>query len=125
MLSLSIDAHTASMAAAAETAVDSTTRDAMRLGDTVTWRARHFGIWFRMTSAITVYEHPARFVDEQVSGQFSYWRHEHRFERIPTGGTRMVDAVNYRSPAGPLGGMADLLVLSRYLRGLIESATPG
>jgi ligand-binding SRPBCC domain-containing protein len=78
------------------------------------------GIWFRMTSAITVYEHPARFVDEQVSGPFSYWQHEHRFERIPTGGTRMVDAVNYRSPAGPLGGIADLLVLSRYLRGLIE-----
>jgi hypothetical protein len=32
----------------------------------------------------------------------------------------MVDAVTYRSPAGPLGGIADLLVLSRYLRRLIE-----
>jgi hypothetical protein len=43
----------------------------MKLGDTVTWQARHFGIPFRMTSAITEYEHPGRFVDEQLRGDRS------------------------------------------------------
>jgi ligand-binding SRPBCC domain-containing protein len=43
----------------------------MKLGDTVTWRARHFGIAFQMTSAITDYERPIRFVDEQQRGPFS------------------------------------------------------
>jgi len=37
----------------------------MKLGDQVTWRARHFGIVFQMTSAITEYQPPKRFVDEQ------------------------------------------------------------
>lgn len=119
-LSLSVAAHTASMAVAQETAVHSTARDAMRLGDSVTWRARHFGIWFRMTSAITAYEPPARFVDEQVSGPFARWWHEHRFEPVPNGGTHIIDVVNFRSPAGPIGSLVDRAVLSRYLRQLIQ-----
>ncbi|PAX90951.1 cyclase, partial [Streptomyces albidoflavus] len=28
----------------------------MALGDTVTWRARHFGVVWRMTSRITAYD---------------------------------------------------------------------
>ncbi len=119
-LSLSIDAHLASMAGADEAAVDRTTNDGMELGDTVTWRARHFGIWFRMTSEITAYQFPTHFVDEQVNGPFGYWRHEHWFEQMPTGRTRMVDIVNFRSPAGLVGALVDRAVLLRYLRRLIE-----
>jgi hypothetical protein len=44
------------------------TTGVMRLGDSVTWRARHFGVVFRMTSAITEYQPPSRFVDEQRGG---------------------------------------------------------
>jgi hypothetical protein len=55
-LSLSVDAHTASMRASGERAVSGVTSGALKLGDTVTWRARHFGIVFRMTSAITEYD---------------------------------------------------------------------
>lgn len=69
-LSLSVDAHTGSMAASGERAVAGVTSGVMKLGDTVTWRARHFGIAFRMTSAITEYQRPARFVDEQQRGPF-------------------------------------------------------
>ena len=60
-LSLSVDAHTASMSKSGERASGGFTSGAMRLGDTVTWRARHFGIAFRMTSMITEYEYPNRF----------------------------------------------------------------
>jgi len=70
-LSLSVDAHTVSMAASGERAVAGVTSGVMKLGDTVTWRARHFGIAFRMTSAITYYERPIRFVDEQQRGPFN------------------------------------------------------
>lgn len=48
----------------------------MKLGDTVTWRARHFGIAFRITSAITEYQYPSRFVDEQLHGPFRRWWHD-------------------------------------------------
>jgi ligand-binding SRPBCC domain-containing protein len=55
----------------------------MKLGDAVTWRARHFGIAFRMTSAITELQYPSRFADEQQRGPFRRWRHEH--VRLPEG----------------------------------------
>lgn len=118
-LSLSVDAHTASMADSGERAVAGVTSGVMGLGDTVTWRARHFGVRFTMTSAITAYESPHRFVDEQVSGPFRRWWHEHRFEETAAG-TRMVDLVEFESPAGPIGRLADALFLTRYMTRLLD-----
>lgn len=119
-LSLSVDAHATSMAASGERVVGGVTAGRMSLGDTVTWRARHFGIWFRMTSAITAYEYPARFVDEQVRGPFARWRHEHQFQENGDGGTHMIDVIEFRSPAGPIGILADRFVLAGYLAKLIR-----
>lgn len=75
-LSLSVDARTASMGPSGERAVGGVTSGLMEPGDTVTWRARHFGIAFRMTSAITSFERPSGFVDEQQQGPFASWWHE-------------------------------------------------
>ncbi len=44
-----------------------------------------------------------RFVDEQESGPFETWRHEHRFEAAEGGGTTLVDEVEYELPLGVLG----------------------
>ena len=68
-LSLSVDAHTASMSASGERAIGGVTSGVMKLGDTVTWRARHFGIAFRMTAGITEYQYPDRFAGEQQQGR--------------------------------------------------------
>jgi ligand-binding SRPBCC domain-containing protein len=119
-LSLSVDAHAASMRASGERAVSGVTSGAMKLGDTVTWRARHFGIVFRMTSAITEYEYPGRFVDEQQRGPFRRWRHEHRFAALANGETQMIDLVEFQSPLGPLGFVADRLALDHYLPHLLR-----
>lgn len=117
-LSLSVDAHTRSMGASGERAVAGVTSGSLTLGDTVTWQARHFGLPFRMTSAITVFEEPTRFVDEQAKGPFASWWHEHLFQ--PSGdGTVMTDRVRYRSPAGPVGVLVDRLVLERYMTRLL------
>lgn len=118
LLSLSVDAHTASMGASGERAVAGVTSGVMRAGDTVTWEARHGGLPFRMTSKITEYERPLRFVDEQQRGPFAAWWHEHRFEATPTG-TRMTDVARFRSPAGLVGRAVDALVLRRYLTRLL------
>jgi hypothetical protein len=59
-LSLSADAHTASMRGSGERAIGGVTSGIMKLGDAVTWRARDFGIAFRMTAAITEYQYPSR-----------------------------------------------------------------
>ncbi len=119
-LSLSVDAHTASMRGSGERAVGGVTSGIMKLGDTVTWRGRHFGIVFVMTSAITAYQYPCRFVDEQLRGPFRQWSHEHTFAAAEDGQTVMTDVVEFRSPLGLLGSLADCLVLERYLRYLLR-----
>lgn len=117
-LSLDIGAHERSMAATGERAVAGTTAGTIGLGETVTWRARHFGIVWRMTSEITALEAPHRFVDEQVRGPFARFHHEHRFEPSADG-TRMVDTITFRAPLGPLGRLAEVLALARYMPRLI------
>jgi ligand-binding SRPBCC domain-containing protein len=57
----------------------------------------------------------ARFVDEQESGPFKMWRHEHDFERIDEKTTRMLDRVTYRVPFGPIGWIADFVFVRRQL----------
>jgi ligand-binding SRPBCC domain-containing protein len=117
-LSLDIGAHERSMAATGEQAVAGTTTGTIGLGESVTWRARHLGVVWQMTSQVTALEAPHRFVDEQIRGPFARFRHEHRFEPSAHG-TRMVDTVEFRAPFGPLGRIAEVLVLRRHLVRLI------
>ena len=123
-LSLSVDAHAASMQGSKERAIGGVTSGVMRLGDSVTWRARHFGIVFRMTSAITECQPPSRFVDEQQHGPFRRWQHEHTFTPLANGQTRMIDIVHFQSPFGPLGCLAAWCSVTTC-RTCFGSATPG
>lgn len=88
-------------------------------GETVTWRLRQFGIPVRHTSVISEYEPPVRFVDEMVRGVLAQFRHEHGFVPRPDGGCTMLDTISYRLPAGPLGVLADRLVVRRRLLRLL------
>lgn len=117
-LSLSVDAHTRSMAHSNERIVAGVRAGVMRLGDTVTWRARHFGVAFTMTSRITEYDAPHHFVDEQASGPFRHWSHRHVFAE-DDGVTLMTDVVEFASPLGPVGRAVDALFLTGYLRRLL------
>lgn len=118
-LALTVEAHTASLDGSGERAVAGRTSGRLRLGETVTWRATHFRVPFRMTVAITAYDAPHRFVDEQVRGPFGHWHHEHLFEPLQAGGTLMSDVISFRSPLGPLGRAVDAAVLARYLERLV------
>jgi ligand-binding SRPBCC domain-containing protein len=117
-LSLDVGVHTQSTGAREEI-VGGVRSGRMELGDDVTWKAWHFGVPFRMTSKITEYERPSRFVDEQTRGPFARWRHEHRFE-ARDGGTLMTDIVDYRSPLGPIGSIVDRIHLQRYMVELLQ-----
>jgi ligand-binding SRPBCC domain-containing protein len=117
-ISLDIDAHLSSMQQSGERAIAGTRSGAIGLGEIVTWRARHFGIWFTMTSKITELERPARFVDQQVKGPFKTFVHEHRFESVGEG-CRMTDTITVGSPI--FGRLAERIVLVPYLRHLIST----
>lgn len=118
-LSRSIDLHQLSTAHTHEVAIAGTTSGLIGLNEWVTWRAKHFGISQRLTSKITAYERPNFFTDEMVSGAFTSFLHDHRFEDL-NGGTLMLDAFTYRSPLGVLGQLADIIFLKRYMTVLLE-----
>jgi ligand-binding SRPBCC domain-containing protein len=58
----------------------------------------------------------ARFVDEQIEGPFKSWRHTHEFEAIDDRSTRIIDHIDYRVGNGPLGPIANLLVVRPALK---------
>jgi ligand-binding SRPBCC domain-containing protein len=119
-LARDIDLHASSMAASHERAVAGRTSGRIGPGETVTWRARHFGLTWSLTSRITAMTPPTGFADEQVRGPFAWFRHEHRFTEVD-GGTRMVDEWEHASPFGPLGALVDRLVLGRYMARLLRT----
>ncbi|MFD2473645.1 SRPBCC family protein [Amycolatopsis silviterrae] len=119
-VSLEVEIHTASMAGSGERAIGGVTSGRMKLGDTVTWQARHFGLRWRMTSLISACDPPGYFVDEQVAGPFKRWHHAHYFASGGNGGTLMRDVIDFAAPLGPLGTVAELTVLNRYLPRLIR-----
>jgi ligand-binding SRPBCC domain-containing protein len=134
-LARDVDLHQRSTAASRERAVAGVTAGLLGAGDEVTWEATHFGVRQRLTSRITEFDPPNRFVDEMVRGAFSRFRHEHQFLPVPDG-TDIVDTFDYTAPLGPLGQLADALFLRRYMTRLLrgrnaylkraaESTTPG
>jgi ligand-binding SRPBCC domain-containing protein len=72
-----------------------------------------------LTSRITAYERPAFFRDSMVRGAFARLDHDHRFTDDGAGGTIMDDVFDFAAPGGPLGLIAERLVLGRYLRRLL------
>ncbi|WP_448702688.1 cell division protein [Mucilaginibacter sp. AW1-3] len=119
-LSRSIDLHMESTKHTRETAIAGRTGGLIELGETVTWRAKHFGIWQTLTSKITIMQKPVLFVDEMQHGAFKSFRHEHHF--ISKGSaTLMTDIFVFESPLGVLGAIANKLFLTKYMRNLLIS----
>jgi ligand-binding SRPBCC domain-containing protein len=113
-LSRSVELHVQSTSRSGERAIAGVTHGLLGLGEQVTWRARHFGIWQNLTSRMTIFDRPRYFRDSMVSGAFTRFDHDHFFVKV-NDYTEMRDVFDYTSPLGPLGRIADMLVLERYL----------
>ena len=118
-LARSIDLHRATMTKYKEKAVAGVTSGLIKLNETVTWEATHFGVKQKLTSKITRYEPPRYFRDSMVSGAFKRFDHDHFFEE--SGGQTLVkDVFDYDSPLGILGNIADALFVEAHLREMLE-----
>jgi ligand-binding SRPBCC domain-containing protein len=89
-------------------------------GRRVTWRARHFGVRYQLTSEITSMDRPAYFQDVMIRGPFRSMRHDHFFRSLSSGETEMRDVFCFAAPLGILGRMAEWAVLRRYMRMLLR-----
>jgi ligand-binding SRPBCC domain-containing protein len=117
-LSRSIDLHKISTKHTNEEAIAGRTSGLLGMNESVTWRAKHFGIYQNLTAKITEFERPNFFVDEMVKGAFKEFKHEHHFEELNSG-TLMTDFFDYKSPFGILGKLVDRLFLKKYMTKLL------
>jgi ligand-binding SRPBCC domain-containing protein len=119
-LARSIEFHTRSTARSRETAVGGRTTGLLTLGEEVTWKAKHFGVWQTLTSRITAYDRPVYFRDSMVRGVFAHLYHDHHFAGDGAH-TVMRDVFEFAAPLGLLGRLAEILVVRSHLLRLLET----
>lgn len=115
----SIDLHMDSTLGTDEKAIAGRTYGLIELGETVTWRAKHFGIYQNLTVKLIALTPPLEFKDVMIRGAFKSMKHTHTF-RAEGEGTIMTDRFDYESPLGILGKIADQLFLKQYMTQFLE-----
>ena len=92
----------------------------MGVGTLIDYRLRLHGVPVRWRTRIEGWEPPKRFVDAQIKGPYSLWEHTHTFEEDGPGATIIRDRVRYSIPFGPLGELADRLLVRRDLKQIFD-----
>lgn len=90
----------------------------MKEGRIIDYTIRVMGLPARWRTLISRYDPPRCFVDEQLSGPYSFWHHTHRLEPRD-GGTLLFDEVRYALPIALIGPARDLLH-TLYVRPALE-----
>jgi ligand-binding SRPBCC domain-containing protein len=115
-----LDLHVTSLAHTNERAIAGRTSGLIELGEEVTWRARHFGVYQHFTSKITAFQRPYYFQDSMQRGAFASFVHDHYFTSH-SDGTSMKDVLVFAAPLGILGRLAEKAVLRSYLERLLKA----
>ncbi|WP_435262020.1 SRPBCC family protein [Tenacibaculum sp. nBUS_03] len=113
-LSRSIELHKISTKKTNERVISGRTSGLIKLNETVTWRAKHLGVYQNFTSKVIGCKEADFFADKMISGAFKSFKHEHYFyynENVTT----LVDVLEYTSPLGILGKIVDRLFLKKYM----------
>ncbi|MFT5861057.1 MAG: ligand-binding SRPBCC domain-containing protein [Flavobacteriaceae bacterium] len=113
-LSRSIDLHKLSAAHTNEEAIAGRTTGLIQLGENVTWKAKHLGIYQKLTVEIVQLDSPHMFEDRMTKGTFKSMNHIHRFIEVGVT-TKMIDEFHFESPMGVLGKMVNAIFLKRYM----------
>lgn len=77
------------------------------------------GIPMPWVTEITHVKEPDYFVDDQRSGPYAIWHHEHYFE-VVADGVIMRDKLFYKVPFGLLGNLLDNLLIRNKVSGIFE-----
>jgi len=98
----------------------------MKDGQIIDYTIKILGKKIRWRTLITTFEPPNMFIDQQLSGPYSMWHHQHIFKDIP-GGVEIEDKITYVIPFGFIGVFInwiwvkkDLENIFLYRQGIIE-----
>ncbi len=121
-LARSVEVHLAANVHWGETALAAggVTSGLVGMGQRVTWRAKHFGVWQRLTSEITAMDRPAYFQVTMIQGAFRFMQDDHLFRSLASGQTEMKDVFTFAAPLPVLGRLAEIAVLRRYMQSLLR-----
>jgi ligand-binding SRPBCC domain-containing protein len=77
--------------------------------------------WLKVkwVTEITHVNEPHYFVDDQISGPYSLWHHEHHFKEV-AGGVEMTDELHYAVPFGIFGRIANALFVGREVNTIFD-----
>lgn len=113
-LSRSINLHQISTASTNEKAIAGVMHGLINKNETVTWQAKHLFKNRQFTTKVTAMQSPDFFTDEMIKGDFKTFNHEHYFKAVENG-TIVIDKINFESPYGIIGKMANSIFLTSYL----------
>jgi ligand-binding SRPBCC domain-containing protein len=121
-LARNVEVHLAGNVHCGESAVATAgvTSGYLEPGQRVTWRAKHLGVWQKLTSEITGMDRPAWFQDTMIQGAFRFMQHDHFFRPLSPQETEMKDVFSFAAPLPVLGRLAEIAFLARYMRGLLR-----
>lgn len=92
----------------------------MHPGLIVTYRVKPaFGIAVTWVTEITHVVDRQLFVDEQRSGPYRFWHHQHHFREV-AGGTEARDILHYELPLGLVGDLAGAVLVKKRVAGIFE-----
>lgn len=77
------------------------------------------GIPMKWLSEITHVYEPFYFVDEQRSGPYKFWHHQHFLKEI-NGGVEMQDIISYKIPFGIVGDFLNTLFIRKQLQNIFD-----
>jgi ligand-binding SRPBCC domain-containing protein len=92
----------------------------MGAGTLIEYHLRLHGVPVRWRTRIATWEPPHRFVDVQLSGPYALWHHTHTFEPDGDDAVWIGDRVRYAIPFGPLGALADSLLVRRDVEQIFD-----
>jgi len=78
-----------------------------------------FGIKMNWVTEITHVKEHVYFVDEQRTGPYAIWHHEHHFKEI-NGGVQMTDILTYAIPYGVIGQLANAILVEKEVMNIFK-----
>ena len=77
------------------------------------------GVTVDWLTEITHVRPPYYCVDEQRAGPYALWHHQHHFREV-SGGIEMTDEINYAIGYGPVGDLANRLMVKKQLARIFD-----
>jgi len=73
------------------------------MGSRIEFKVQAFGLVREIVHEVTAFDEPGSFIEEQTSGPFQKWIHEHQFQDTGDGRVIIIDRIEFEKPGGVVG----------------------